>query len=384
MDDDLNRNNLPESVADRIAHNITAGDKVDQNINILGSENNNSSISLATHKSGVGSLDRQTKLFLSGMDRYNQNLVEPNTDQIGLTFITRPRLNLSNQSLKADRHFAPLLSADGPPGSTGGDRPDSIPFLIKCMLDTKFARDNSHLASGLVNHLNPFNTALCSALLGISGWPDIVIQTETTDQGFYSEDQTYAVGHDDLSKTYDLTLTFKDIQYSPIAAMFFYWNRYKHNISKGVMSAYIDDIEDMRMNYTVSIYRFILDPRQNVITKYAKATGCFPSSLPIGAMFNYSKGDIYVQSSSEFSVPFKANKIDYNDYAIIQEFNILAERYWAGIVDPNQYIELPNNPEYNFMGMPYITTGAAVRGGASNMRLVFRESRARYPNLIVR
>lgn len=283
-------------------------------------------VDAALRSVAAGGYTNQIQTFLKGIDRYQRNILPTNAEHSGLTFITRPRLNLQSSSLRQDRVFAPL---DGDPATVV----NSMQFMIRCLLDTKFAYQmvGKNIRSPLVDYENPFFTPLCNALTGISGYPDPIIQTLTTDPGFHSEDQTFAIGHDDLNKTYDLNLSFKDIQHGPICAMFLYWIRYIHNVTKGTMLAYSDDIDNQRLNYTVSIYRFVMDPSRRYITRFSKATGCFPKSVPIGAMFNFSEGELFISSAGKFSIPFVANKIEYNDYAIFADFNRLAERYWPDI-----------------------------------------------------
>ena len=291
-------------------------------------------VDAALRSVAAGGFNNQIQTFLRGIDRYQRNILPVNAEHSGLTFITRPRLNLQSSSLRQDRVFAPL---DGDPATVT----TSMQYMIRCLLDTKFANTTGKLhPSPLVDYENPFFTPLCNALTGISGYPDPIIQTLTTDPGFHSEDQTFAIGHDDLNKSYDLNLSFKDIQHGPICAMFVYWLRYIHNVTKGTMIAYADDIDNQRLNYTVSIYRFVMDPSRKYITRFSKATGCFPKSVPLGAMFNFSEGELFISAAGKFSIPFTANKIEYNDYAIFADFNRLAERYWPEIsTDPD-----PQNP----------------------------------------
>jgi hypothetical protein len=139
------------------------------------------------------------------------------------------------------------------------------------------------------------------------------------------------------------------------------------------MLAYGDDIDDQRLNYTVSIYRFLLDPSRKYITKYAKYTGCYPTSLSIGGLFNKSPGEYFVSAATNFTVPFICNKVEYMDYAILMDFNTLMRRYCPSInwntkqeehepdirgyqsgelLHPN----LPREPFSNWRGLPYITS----------------------------
>ena len=312
-------------------------------------------VDLVNRSSAAGPYNSQIQTFMHGVDRFQRNILPTNSEHSGLTFITRPRLNLQSSSLRADRCFAPL----------DGAKPDALAFAIRAYLDTALGKKtvdkdlkNAILDCPYIDSRSPFFTPLSNALTGISGWPDPVMQTVTTDPGFHSEDQTTALGHDDLSKTYDLNLSFKDIQHGPIASIFFYWLRNMHNLMKGRQIAYADDIDNQRLNYTVSIYRFNLDPSRRFITKYAKATGCFPKSVPLGAMFNFGEGELFVSSAGKFNIPFVANKVEYNDYGILLDFNRLAERYWPTIdgKEGQDYINLKGVGINNFRGRPYVDT----------------------------
>lgn len=300
---------------------------------------------------GAGGYGNRLEAFMAGIDRYQRNIPQTNTEHVGLTFITRPRLCLSAPNLLADRRFAALNTTEA-----------SMSHAIRCYLDTKFSKAISEGAANtpLVNSNSPWFTPLMNGLVGISGWPDPVLQTETTSTGFFSEDQTFAIGYDELNKTYDLSLTFKDPQNGPLAAIFYYWILYMHNLCRGIQVAYMDDVTYQRLNYTVSIYRFRLDPTRRYITGYAKATGCFPKSVPLGAMFNFGEGDLFAPEVGKFTIPFVANKIEYNDYAIFLDFNRLATRYWSDIDTPGKFIELGDSATGNFSGVPFVSTKQEV------------------------
>ena len=331
----------------------------------------------------AGGFGNQFQTFLTAIDRYQRNVLPPNSEHSGITFITRPRLCLTSSNLRQNRVMMPLDTRN----------PQAMPFMIRCLLDTMFcnAPENINTVdnSPLINRRNPFFTPLCNGLAGINGWPDPVIQTLTTDGGFFSEDQTVAVGSDNLNKSYDLTLTFKDIQNGPLIAIFQYWYEYIRCVTRGDMIAYKDDIDAQRLNYTVSIYRFVLDPTRKYITKYAKATGCFPRTPPLGSMFNVDENETFVSASGKFSIPFVANKIEYNDFAILQDFRLLMQRYCPDIDGTNmdgtpKYHKLDMCPTHNYQGLPWIAPGAygmelmfkAVPNPASEAINAFNPTRA--------
>lgn len=328
---------------------------------------------LAFISSGAGGYFNQIQTFLTCLDRYAGNALPVNSEFSGLTFITRPRLCLQSSNLRSNRRMVALDTIN----------PTSMAFMIRCLLDTNFHKvsNGNQTAyakavsdSPLIDEQNPFLTPLCNALTSISGFPDMMIQTQTTEGGFMSEAQQFAIGGDDFNRgAYNLTLNFKDIQHGPISALFYYWLEYIRCVTRGSMVAYSDDIDEQRLNYTVSIYRFCLDPTKTYITDWCKCTGCFPTSLNLGSRLQVNEGEGFVSAASTLSVPFVCNKVEYRDYAIFMDFNTLVRRYCptintttdgkqakpdnaghqsANLLHPN----LPKQPVSNYRGLPYITT----------------------------
>ena len=175
----------------------------------------------------------------------------------------------------------------------------------------------------------------------------------------HSGDFTFAKGSDMNNKTQELSLEFKDAQGSIILSCIYYWCLYIALQAKGVVLAYPDDIYEQRLNYTVSIYRFITDQtRQNVLW-WSKATGCFPKSVPIGALFNVQQGEINISSAGNFSIPFTANDVKVNDPGIIADFNRLMNRYagaeFGTVGDTWKEVNYTNAAD-NFNALPSIAT----------------------------
>lgn len=283
---------------------------------------------------------------LYGFDNIRNTLYMPEMEGHGYTFITRPKLNLSSPSLRSDRILSMLDTLD----------PQVINFAIRAMLDTRFIGMNnisvSH--SQFYNHLNPFMAILTNRLVSLNGWPDPTIDVETTEGGFFSESITYPKGHDQLTRNYDISATFSDVQGSIIHILFLMWTRWIHLANRGKVTAYIEDIENRRMCFTSSIYRFVMDPSNRYITKWAKATGCFPRSVPTGAYFNYDANASNVDVAMNLSIPLTvAGKVEYMDPIILKEFNMIIENRAPSIVR--------QTPAYgklrmllNFRCLPYI------------------------------
>lgn len=321
--------------------------------------------------SGAGPYFNQIQTFLTSLDRFKGNILPVNMVQSGLTFITRPRLCLQSSNLRNNRRFAALDTLN----------PTSIPFMIRCLLDTNLGKINDGRLqpiiekSPLVDIHNPFLVPLCNSLISMNGLPDYSIQTQTTDGGYQAEAQTFAVGGDDFNRgIYDLNLNFKDIQHGPISAIIYYWLEYIRCVTRGIMLAYADDIDEQRLNYTVSIYRFALDPSRTYIVDWCKCTGCFPRTLNTGGMMQVNEGEEYTNAATQLNVNFTCNKVEYRDYAILMDFNTLVSRYCpdinldtsGNVAEPNKnngvnyhelvHPNLPKEPYTNYRGIPYITS----------------------------
>lgn len=311
-------------------------------------------VEMAFETSGMGGSQTQLAQVFSRHDRFGRSMVPKNLVMSGYTFFTRPRLNFQDYNICADRKFGALMSRN----------PLDISFAIRCLLDTRFASSNSLVQDcPLFDPSNPFNVPLCNAVKSISGFVDPAIVTETTDGGFFSEDQTYVVGGDRMSRTYDINIQFKDFPGSPILAMIDYWTQYMANLTDGSMMQYSDAIDLNRMDYTVSIYRFLMDKTNRYIVRWAKCTGCFPVSPPSGVAFNLSEGTPVVEAASEINVPFKCNRIEYDDPVILKEFNMLVRRYnrnesdsaGESFMDSDKTKAFAHNiAQNNFAGIPYI------------------------------
>jgi hypothetical protein len=320
---------------------------------------------------GYGNVNAQYQTILSRFDRLGKNNILPNHELTGFTFFTRPKLNLASSSIQYDR----ILSTINTLAQT------TIPFSLRCYLDTKFAHgvlgtssttqswspDTSK--SPFFNDQSPFIVPLSNCITSISGWPDYHLETEDSQGGFFSENITYPSGSDRGNKSNQLSISFRDISGGYIFTLLFLWMKWIDLATKGEVIAYPEDIANRRMCFTTSIYRFIMDSSKTYITKWAKATGCFPVSSPTGAIFNIGEKESWVSGADRINVTFTANDIKYMDPIIFRDFNAIVGRYCSSV---KSLISLPNKPSNNFAGIPYIDVdGSISKSGQGRNQLCF-------------
>ena len=307
----------------------------------------------------------------------------------GHVFITKPQLNLSDMMLKYDELLSTLItntdSSDPDafdPRSSGDNVSEisqitnnSLPFSIKCNLDSRYFIDKYKevQTSTVVNSYTPFIVPLYNAIEDISGYPDPILETETRPTGFHQEDQTYALGYDHFVRSYDLSLTFNEIESDYISYMIYMWIVWMGLARKGIITPYPHAIVKRYLCYTCSIYRIITDSTDNRIKHWSKATGCFPKSVPYGNIFNMASGEAYNTTTRQITIPFATNMLEYDNPYILMDFNRLVDRYLApisnlkvnlntpivpklGIGDYNGLVPLSQSDNLSHLGVPFINS----------------------------
>ena len=342
-------------------------------------------IDLASLSSGSGLANNQITSFMTGFDKYGKSMLMPNIEMPGLTFFSRPRLCLQSSNLRNNPVMAPLDT----------DNPESMAFAIRALLDTNLANQdgtncvkytNAIENSPLLNPESPWFIPLTNSLVSISGFPDFDLQIESTEGGYFAEQQKYAIGADNFNRGTSLNVTFREMPGGVISAIFFYWLEYIRCVTRGDMLAYPDDIDGQILNYTVSIYSFNMDPSMQYITRWVKCTGCFPKSLTLGQFMNKSAGNYTQEEVRQITINFEVNKVEYMKPYCLLDFNTLAKRYCPVIdtlPDGKVFLDtegtgvppsglnrstIPDSPFANFCGLPYIVSDQ------NGYRLVYRES----------
>ena len=252
--------------------------------------------------------------------------MKPNSDNHGLTFFTRPRLNLSYDNISGVRNFSPLLTGDE----------NTLPRAIRCILDPVSHRgiDNSQirglhtpLSCPIVDPDNAFIPLLSNLLISISGWNDSVMDTHTSPNGLANESWSMV---DSLPMDYttnDLSVNLKNMSGDPITLMMHIWTQYASRVSEGSMLPWPECIAENEKDYDTRIYRLVLDQSRKYVTKIAACGYGFPYVNPLGAAFNFDVSQPTIQDNAEISIPFKCSGVIYNDPILVIEFNSLVAEY---------------------------------------------------------
>ena len=280
--------------------------------------------------------------------RQTPGAVPINKDNYGLTFFTRPRMNLTSANLAAVRQLGPLLSTE----------PASIQRIIRLTLDHQLINKES-LRSPLVDPQQAFIPILSNTLLSMNGWPDLKADTFTSQDGVYKEAWSMVDGVAQDYSTYDITASFRNTPGNPITLLLFSWIHYMSLVYQGIMVPYFEHIVEQEMDYNTRIYRLVLDQSKRFVTGIAACGAALPISAPIGSMFNFNSAKPYNDEYDQISVQFRCMGAQYQDDMLVYEFNrttvlfndTMGDRYRDSMY---KQVEFEFLSVFNYRGYPRI------------------------------
>lgn len=301
-----------------------------------------------TRSTGYNSTKSLISSTYYGLNHRGLGLSAPiNQDQYGLTFFTKPRLNLGDRNLVLDRTFTPMLSTAS----------ESVARAVRAMLDPVGAKFNGR-GSGLVDNNQAFIPLLSNTLMSLSGWPDPYVDVYTSRSGLYKEQWAMVDGFSKIYEALDLSANFKNIVDDPISYLFYIWTQYAALVHEGVMDPYPEMIIEHEIDYQTRIYRLVLDQTRRFVTKIAACGAGFPTSNSLGSAFDFNAEKPYSDQNDQISVTFKCLGAIYLDPILVQEFNEVVQ-----IFNPNMrtggnrrsqhYMLIPPHLEHLFANQGY-------------------------------
>jgi hypothetical protein len=244
-----------------------------------------------------------------------------NKDYFGLTFFTRPRMNLTTENLRSQRQMTPLLTT----------AENSVPRIIRCLLDHELVKKG--IKTQFVDEQNVFIPLLTNNLLSISGWPDLALQTTSTPEGVYKEVHSMVDSVAQNYSTYDITANFRNLPGDPITSLFMYWGWYSSLVYQGLLVPYPDMIIQHEIDTNTRIYRLVLDSTKTRVQKIGACGVAIPVNAPIGAAFNYEADRPINASNDQVSIRFQAMGFMYQDDILIDEFNRATQMFNGTLQD---------------------------------------------------
>lgn len=319
-------------------------------------------INTISRQTGLGELSIANALMMYGHNhRGIGNPVTTNLDNAGMIFFTRPNLNLSEANIISKRVLAVL--------STSTEY--SIPRMVRAYLDPRSnwcydipvgaKRPNIQISSPLVNSLTPFIPILSNNLISLSGWPDIDMDSYTSEEGISRQTYSHIDSIGEILNSFTLTANFRNVAGDPITLMFLVWLLYSGYVYRGDLMPWPESIVENEIDYCTRIYRLVLDPARRYVQKIAAIGYGYPTAISIGASMNFSAEKPMMDETAQITVPFRCTGAQYNDPITINEFNRIGFKFCPMLRDSihglsGQYFKL--SPDlvraFNYRGLPHI------------------------------
>ena len=309
---------------------------------------------------GIGSVDKAISRNLYGI---NHRQTPPgalgNKDVYGYTFFTRPQLNLSGNNIRNQRLFYDLLN----------ETPASLQRYVRCTLDPRLQQGYTYdkkqqsekLSCPLVDPRQAFIPGLTNALLSLSGFPDIVLDTFTSHPGLYKEVYAQVDSTSKIYSDYSIDMTFRNYRGDPLLYMIYIWVRYASFVFEGELVPYPDFVLENEIDYMTRVYRLVMDHTKTYVKKIAATGVSFPTAIPMGGYFDYNSENPFNEQMREITIRFTSLGAEYVDSILIKEFNEVVQifnplmrdrfRNTTMVAVPFNYLILFNNSGY-----PYINT----------------------------
>ena len=305
----------------------------------------------------LGSIDQAQGNNIYGINhRQVPGVLPQNRDTYGLTFFTRPQLNLQSNNIRNTRILYNLLNTNN----------KSIQACTKALLDPRLINGYGKGASRvppyicpIVDPLNCFIPVLTNNLISITGWSDIALDSFTSKEGLYKE--TYSQV-DSLARNYtvyEVDATFRNTKGDLIFSLIFVWLHYMSMVYEGLLLPYPDFLTENEIDYNTRIYRLILDQQKQVVTKIVAADVAYPITLQAGQFFDFNVEKPYNDQNKEINVRFKCMGYEPMDGVLIYEFNKCVEQFNPNMENgfrDNNMIKLTslNASMFNNRGYPRI------------------------------
>lgn len=307
-----------------------------------------------TRDQGMGAFNARFADLLGGYNRTHQGTAVPaNTDMQGLTFFTRPNLNLSYDNVVALRQLSPLANKS----------PNSYGRIIRRMLwpDSAFDPEESPRIDNLIfDNRQAFIPLLGNTLTNMSGWPDLTLHAYSTSEGMAKEVWMMNDSIAEINGRFSLDCTFENTLGDPISLLLFAWIVYIGGVYTGtkILPAGYSIVQN-EIDYMTRIYRFSLDWSGQFIQKWAICGAAFPVGLSMGTAFNYSRETPYNESNKTIQTQFECTIAEYNDPISLWEFNKLVVMFNPQMGDDvrkDEMVKLTarDRKRFNYKGFPYI------------------------------
>lgn len=258
---------------------------------------------------------------------------------IGLAFVTRPQLNLTDDNLERSEKLCSLV----------GCSQHSIAACVRGWLDERWAAANQPIT---VQNKLPFIPMLTGYLKTSTGFGDLQFQINTTEPGIREQVYQRVASKLEENGLYTIAQTYYNPRPSVIPALFQTWLDYISEVTSGDRRLGPRDgyLFGNRVDFDCRVYHLIMNKDTEFLENIFATVQSIPSSYPAGSQANIdnTQNSLRGEGQDDFSMQFSSTGMRFNELGLIQSFNEHSYLYNPGIRPNvrNQYYRMLKPNEY--------------------------------------
>jgi len=247
-------------------------------------------------------------------------------DAIGLPFVSRPLLNLSDENVSRYPGLFPLYRS----------KPNSVMSYIRGLMDKQWGAANS----GAIKFLDPLTawmTPLTNYCKTSNGFPDLSLNVSTSSPGFRQEVYRHISGILQHNGAFSMRQSYHMSQPKFLPYIFEIWLNYINEVTLGDngLEPYPDALKQSYQDYDCRIYHIILNRNMKNIEWIFCNGSCVPTTYPSGAFsaIDRTTNSLRGQGQDEFDIQFDSIAFRYGNISVARMFNATTEFFNNGLRD---------------------------------------------------
>lgn len=267
-------------------------------------------------------------------------------DSIGLSFTSRPLLNLSDANVQLSPILQPLYRS----------RPNSIMSYVRGLLDKQWGLANS----GAVSFLDPktaWLTPLTNYLKVSSGFPDLNLNVSTSSPGFRQEVYRWISGILEHNGSFQLRQSYYMSQPKFLPFIFEIWLNYINEVTLGDngLEPYAEALKQNYQDYDCRNYHIILNRNMRNIEWIFCNASALPTTYPAGAFstIDRTQNSLRGQGQDEFDIQFDCIGFRYGNALVAKMFNDTTEYFNPDMKNANRLSKMRKLEFSEYYGSGY-------------------------------
>ncbi len=261
----------------------------------------------ASYSSPLGNILRGVKILGPGVQ-----LAPIADDVIGLVFVNRPLLNLSDDNVRKSPRFSLFYQAGS--GSLAG--------YVRGLLDYRTAMLYPHPA---LDNKSAWISPLTNLVKKSDGFPDLDLEIETSQPGIRGEVHQWPSSILEENGKFTINQTYHNPKPGFMPFLFETWESYIPEVRLGdhEMEPYPEAVFGNWWDFDCRIYHFIMHKNIRNIENMFMTIQSIPSTYPMGALatIDNDSPSRRGQGQDELTVSFSSVGARFNTFKVADSFN---------------------------------------------------------------